>query len=441
MRMAMTYNDILAPDFSDKPYWWKSAPPQELPAVSLLPEYDVAIMGSGITGLRAAIDLARGGARVVVFESEQLGSGASRRNAGFLGRVLKKSFRDIEKKDGLAKAKAVYSELQAAFRSVIELVEREGIACHLAECGRFIAATSPAHQEILVAEMQALQQYMGQPFEVISRERVRDEMGSSNYFGGVVIPDLASLHPGLYHKGLGEIALKAGVTILTGCPVHSINRAQSGPRHRVVTTRGTVAAQDVIVATNGYTPRALKRYARRVIPFNGYLAVTEEISPNLLREIIPHGRTIIDSNTNIDFFRPAPDSARLMFGGDTGANMAPAGELAARMHAILVRTFPQMEGVRISNVWTGKCAGTFDMMPHLGCHDGVWHGMGYNFAGVPMGTYFGEKIAQQILHPSSEPSVFMNAPEATMPFYNGSPWFVPLAMRYFDWQDRRLGAR
>ena len=37
------------------------------------------------------------------------------------------------------------------------------------------------------------------------------------------------------------------------------------------------------------------------------------------------------------------------------------------------------------------------MMPHIGCHDGIWYGMGYNFAGVPMGSFFGLKIAQKIL--------------------------------------------
>jgi glycine/D-amino acid oxidase-like deaminating enzyme len=436
--MKQNVNSIVAPDFSDQPYWWRSAAPEEMPSTPLSPRYDVIVVGSGITGLRAAIDLARAGAKVVVFEKDRIGSGASRRNAGFLGRVLKKSFRDIEKKDGHPKAMAIYSELNRAFRSVGEFVQKEGIQCHLTECGRFIAATSPAHQAVLVAEMESLRKNLGLPFEIVAPADVRTEMGADIYHGGIVVPDLASLHPGLYHKGLTELALAAGVTMVTSCAIHSVDRLQDGTKFSVATDRGRFGAENVIVATNGYTPQHLKWHARRLIPFDGFMAATEEISQELLDEVIPHGRTIIDSNTNIDFFRPAPDSRRLMFGGATGSPQAPPEVLAERMHRLLVRVFPQMAEVKLSNVWTGKCAGTFDMMPHMGNHDGLWHGMGYNFAGVPMGTYFGQKIAEQILQPASERSVFMSSSLSTLPFYQGNPWFVPLVMKFFEWQDRRL---
>ena len=94
--------------------------------------------------------------------------------------------------------------------------------------------------------------------------------------------------------------------------------------------------------------------------------------------------------------------------------------------------------VKLSHVWTGQCAGTFDMMPHIGCHDGIWYGMGYNFAGVPMGSFFGLKIAQKILGLPVDASAFESATFSTLPFYRGSPWFLPLAMRYFAWKDARL---
>jgi len=111
------------------------------------------------------------------------------------------------------------------------------------------------------------------------------------------------------------------------------------------------------------------------------------------------------------------------------------------MRDILRRVFPQIADVRFSNVWSGLCAGTFDMMPHLGGQDGLWYGMGYNFAGVPMGTYFGGKLAEHVLDPSAAPSIFAQQSFGTMPFYNGNPWFVPMVMRFFDWQDKRLARR
>ena len=77
-------------------------------------------------------------------------------------------------------------------------------------------------------------------------------------------------------------------------------------------------------------------------------------------------------------------------------------------------------------------------MPHVGGRDGVWYGFGYNFAGVPMGTYFGRVIARQILGSPEGECVFGESKVPTMPFYSGNPWFVPYAMRYFDWQDSRF---
>jgi glycine/D-amino acid oxidase-like deaminating enzyme len=102
---------------------------------------------------------------------------------------------------------------------------------------------------------------------------------------------------------------------------------------------------------------------------------------------------------------------------------------------------PDLSGVRLSHVWTGQCASTFDMMPHVGCRDGIWFGLGYNFAGVPMGSHFGVKIAQGILGLPEAHSAFGGAKFPTIPFYRGKPFFVPTAMRYFDWKDQRRAKR
>ena len=49
--------------------------------------YDVAIIGGGFTGLGAALQLAKAGAKVIVLEADQVGSGASGRNGGHLNNL------------------------------------------------------------------------------------------------------------------------------------------------------------------------------------------------------------------------------------------------------------------------------------------------------------------------------------------------------------------
>jgi len=433
-------SEIVTADLRLQPYWWDRAAPQPLPPVELRPRYDVAIVGSGYTGLRAALELARAGRSVVVLDREDPGFGASRRNAGYLGRVLKHPVDKLMKKHGAAEGIAYYRELGEAFTGVMQFIADEKIDCHLARPGRFYAANSAKHLAALEAELEGLRRHLGYGYEMVPKDRVQSEFASEAYVGGALIPDLGSLHPGLYHKGLLERTLAAGVVVAGRTEALSIARHPGDDRVEVKTARGIVLARDAIVATNGYTPAALPWHARRVIPFMAYMAATEELGERA-RATIPNNRTVLDTNTNIDFFRLAPDSPRLLFGGATGSGMTDTQAIARKLHAILARVLPQHAGVRLSHLWTGYCASTFDMMPHVGGRDGIWHGLGYNFAGVPMGTHFGLKLAQMIQGKAEGKSAFAGDAFPTFPGYRGRPWFVPLAMRWFDWKDGKMARR
>lgn len=425
----------LMQDFKNAPYWWDAAPPIPMPQQPLPRSADVVIVGAGLTGLNAALPLARAGRHVVILDREEVGFCASRRNAGYLGRTFKKSFRALTEAKGVEHAATVYRELDAALRTVLGVVADERIDCHAVRCGRFIGANAPAHYEEMAREYDAIHRNLGFEFHMVPRGEQRTELASDLYHGGVVLPDLGSIHPGLYHRGLVERALSAGVAIHSRTEVLSLDAEADGVR--ITTGRGTLTAGDVIVATNGYTPKQFSWHARRVISFTGYMAATEILTDNLFKTLIPNRRTVLDSNMNIDFVRPAPDSARILVGGSTGARLSGTDAIADRLRQILRRILPQLAEVRFSHVWSGQCAATFDMMPHLG-HDGhIWFGMGYNFAGLPMGTYFGRKIAQRILGQAEGKTIFAETPMPTMPLYTGNPWFVPYVMRYFDWRDRR----
>lgn len=423
------------PPIKFEPYWWDAARPQPHAAVALGSRYDVAVVGSGFTGMRAALELARAGRSVVVLDKDAAGSGAARRNAGYLGRVLKHSLSTLMKKHGAAQGLALYRELGEAFTDVIDLIARERIDCHLSRHGRFIAATSVKHYDALAADLEPMRRHLGYPYEMVPRPEQRREFGSDLYHGGAVIPDLAAIHSGLYHRGLMARAKEAGAVISDMTEVRAVTPERGGVQ--VVTDRGTLTAKDAIIATNGYTPRGLSWFARRVIPFQAYMAATEELTEAQLKDAIPNLRTMIDSNTNIDFFRPAPDSARLLFGGGTGIPRGDAAAIARFLHGLLRRVLPQLAAVKLSHAWTGYCAGTFDMMPHIGGRDHVWYGMGYNFAGIPIGTHFGAKLALMIQGRPEGRSAFAETPFPTLPLYSGDPWFVPMAMRYFDWKDRK----
>jgi len=423
---------------SFEPYWWRIAAPEPAAPVALASRYDIAIVGSGYTGLRAAIELLRAGRSVVVLEREDPGFGASRRNAGYLGRGLKKAFPKLREKYGGAYARAAYAEAGEAFRSTLEFIEKEGIDCHLQRCGRYIAASSAQHYEELASEMEVMNREFGYEFSLIPRSRQREEFASDAYHGGAVLPALGSLHPGLYHKGLLALVLRLGGTVSGRTEVTGIDSWKDGVS--LATGRGSIRAGAAIIATNGYTPPGFAWHARRLIPFTAYMAATEPLASDRFASVIPAGRTVLDTNFNIDFFRRAPDSNRILFGGATGSGLSDNHAIAARLKQILVHVLPQLADVALDHVWTGRCAGTFDYLPHMGRGDRVWYALGYNFGGLAMGSYLGARLARRIMDPAEEQSVFEQHPFPTMPFYRGKPWFLPLAMKWFDFKDGKKRA-
>jgi glycine/D-amino acid oxidase-like deaminating enzyme len=197
-----------------------------------------------------------------------------------------------------------------------------------------------------------------------------------------------------------------------------------------------VKARQVIVATNGYSGDALPWFKRRMMPFDAYQTVSEPLGAELVRQLLPGDRTYIDWNFNVDWMRRAPDDpTRIIFGGLTGGRNQDLRIMAERLHLRLLRMFPELASLRFDHVWTGKCAGTFDLYPHIGVHEGVHYAVGYCFAGVPMGTLFGLKLARRILGLKGGDSAF-DRPIPSSPLYWGNPWFVPYAIRWLSRNDR-----
>lgn len=429
--------DLFTTDFANKPYWWDAAPPTPTPHLDLPKSTDVVIIGSGVTGLSAALTLARDGRSVLVLDSEDPGSGASRRNVGLLNRKPKASFAELEKLGGPALADRVYREQYEALQSTIRLIRDERIACHLDICGRYVAATSPGAYRALEKDLEISKRRLGWDYEMVPPARQHTQTGSNRYFGGVILPDLGSLHPGLYHLGLLERAIKAGALIQGRTPALSFKREDG--TGKVVTDRGTITAREIIVATNGYTPKRFGWFARRLIPFNGYVAATEVLPESVLDKVLPAKRPVLESRFDQNVLRRAPDSARLIVCGRTGSTMKSAEDIAAAMREIVTYMQPELAGVRFYRAWSGQCAGTFDMRAHIGkTADGIRYAMGYNFGGLLIGTYFGRKLAQQILGSAEGETVFEQLKFPVMPLYDGTPWFVPLAMKYFNWKDRKF---
>jgi glycine/D-amino acid oxidase-like deaminating enzyme len=426
---------LFAPGFKDTPYWWDAAPPETAVPRAPPPRGDVAIVGSGITGLNAALVLARAGRSVVVLDAEDLGYGASTRNAGYVGRSLKHSFGDLMRGHGVDYAVKVYREMQAAFDAVVERVRDEQIDCGFKICGRLVLTHTRRQYDDLAGELALRKTHLGTDFTMLPRGAVRGEFASDLYEGAALIPDLGAIHPGLYHRGLRERVANAGVTMIGRTPVERIVPVDGGG-FDVATAQGTVRARDVLVATNGYTGDFAPWLQRRLIPFDAYMIATEPLAPALMNRLLPTDRTYIDHVHDIISMRRSPDGTRILFLWRTGTRQTGAREKGRQLWRDAARIIPEIATLKLSHSWTGRCAGTFDLWPHLVTHDGIHFAGGYCFAGVPMGTYLGTKAGHRILGNKAGETVFAERGFPTVPFYSGNPWFVPHLMSWYGLRDR-----
>jgi glycine/D-amino acid oxidase-like deaminating enzyme len=371
---------------------------------------------------------------VTVIDAGDPGSGASSRNTGSMGRTFRHKFSGLLAEFGVDRAVAIYRDVSAAYEYAAGLIVNEQIACHLEQCGRFTAAMSPQHFQGMRKELEIRKKHLRVQDYVVSPEELRNEIGFGSYHGGLTVPDTSTIHPGLYQLGLLARASDAGVNVIANTEVTKIRRAAD--KFVVVTPRGRIAANDVIVATNGYTGRATPYLRRRVIPFPAFIMATEPLDDALLRSVLPGGRVFQESRGNPFFMRFSPDRTRLLFGGLTGTQ-EDARAMGMRLHSALVGLAPQLKSVKVSRAWTGNCAATFDIYPHLGVHEGIHYAMGYCFAGISMGTWFGHKVALRVLRAKDAATAFDGMPFESRPYYWGKPWFLPIAVAKINREDRQ----
>lgn len=416
------------------PYWWDQAPRPVLPDAAPPAQVDVAIVGSGYTGLHAALQTARGGRSTVVIDAGDAGFGCSTRNGGQISTSIKPPLAVLARRHGMQRAVEIVREGQRSLAWTGDFIREEGIDCDFGVVGRFHAAHNAARFEALAAAATHQPKGLEVGAEVVPRAEQRGEIGSDTYYGGVVYTQHASLHPARYHQGLLGRATAAGAEIVPHCAVTAI--ARDGARFRVATAQGTTLARDVVVATNGYTGALTPWLQRRVIPIGSYIIATEPLGEDVTATLLPRNRIVSDTRKVVFYYRLSPDRRRVLFGGRVSfkeTNTALSGPV---LHREMLKVFPQLGNVRISHSWGGIVAYTFDEMMHCGRHDGVYFAGGYCGSGVGMAGYLGMRIGQQVLGLAEGGTAFDDLPFATRPFYRGNPWFLAPAISYYRWRDR-----
>ncbi|MCB0958527.1 MAG: FAD-binding oxidoreductase [Acidimicrobiales bacterium] len=419
----------LAPDYAEVPLWTDEAPLVE-PGREPLPESaDAVVVGGGYCGLAAATELARRGHDAVVVDREALGWGASSRNGGMVIPELKVGPARLERRYG-ALGRRLFDSVNEAFDLVEQLVG-EGIDCGYERTGQLYLAHHPRlvdHLRHEADEMRAA----GQPAHFVPASELWSEIGSDQYFGGLVLERTGGLQPARFHQGLVARAAAAGVGLHPHTEARAIER--SGSRVRVTTDRGDIDAGAVVVATNAYADRLVPALQRRVLPVGSYIIATERLDPDVAAAVNPHRRMFVDTKNFLFYWRLTADG-RMVFGGRR--SLAPVSIAEARdfLHASMMRIHPQLRDVAITHAWGGNVAITFDRMPQAGVLDGVHYATGCNGSGVALNTWLGARVGAWVAGDDAPPFTELRAPR--IPLWSLRRAYLPVVGQWYRWRDRR----
>jgi len=394
-------------------YWVASAgtPPEDDGPVTQDFDVDVAVIGSGSTGMSTALYLAQDhGISAVVLEANQTAWGCSSRSGGqgqnASGRLTRSQW--IERW-GLDTAKALDTEIRTGFDN-FKALTRE-IDCDAIDGGHLYVAHRKEKVAYLAEQTRVRRDIFGYQAKMLTAPEFREQYcDERDAHGAMWEPDGVGVHPLKFTFGLMRKARALGVKVHTASPVQGWTTV--GGIHHLQTPGGVVRAKRVAVCTGGYTGQALNPMLKnKILPIlsnsvtTRVLTVAELAACNFRSHVF-----MTDTRTLRFYYRLLPDN-RLQLGSRSaisGADAEDPGHLKLLTDAI-ARKFPPLAGIAIEHSWWGWVDVSHDMMPRITRPDPaqtVWHALGYGGNGVSFSTWAGKRLAQRVAGKDGHDAVF-----------------------------------
>jgi glycine/D-amino acid oxidase-like deaminating enzyme len=315
------------------------------------------------------------------------------------------------------------------------LIAEEKIACDFRRAGKLKLASKPAHFDAIARNFEAVNREVDPDTALLSAGDLQPEIGSP-FFGAMLSRKSAMMHMGRFAAGLAEAAARHGAIIFEKAAV--TDRDRVGKDHRLKTARGSLSADQILLATGAYTTSNFGYFRRRIIPVGSFIIATRPLTDAEVASVMPGNRTCVTSMNIGNYFRLSPDK-RLIFGGrarfSATSDQRSDAKSAVILKQSLARIFPQLAGVEIDYCWGGLVDLTKDRYPRAGCHDGIWYAMGYSGHGAQLSTHLGMIIADAVLG-RADRNPMKDVDWPAVPGHFGKPWFLPFVGAYYRILDR-----
>ncbi|WP_022979208.1 FAD-binding oxidoreductase [Ideonella sp. B508-1] len=363
---------------------------------------DVAVVGGGLAGLTAALDLARMGHQVTLLEAKQVGWGASGRNGGQAIHGLACDQSVIEDQLGLDDARRVWSMSLEALELLQTRMQQFQIDAEWRQGYIGVATNARKGAELMQWADRMAQVYQAE-FTRIPAADMSRWVASPRYHSGLYDPQSGHLHPLKYALGIARAAAAAGVRIHEETPVTAL---ETGPVITLRTARGTLRAKKVLLAGNVYLQGVAEPLERRIMPVGTYIVCSEAMDPALADSLIPTRSAVCDTNFVLDYLRTTNDH-RMLYGGRVSYSTVTPPNLAESMRRRMVQTFPQLKDVKVQYAWGGFVDITMNRAPDFGrLRDNLYYLQGFSGHGLALTGLAGRLVAEAMNGDASRFDVF-----------------------------------
>lgn len=396
-------------------------------------EADVCVIGAGYTGLSTALFLLEHGFSVAVLEAAKVGFGASGRNGGQIVNSYSRDLDSVERSVGTEQARLIGAMAFEGGEIIRDRVKRYAIECDLKNGGVF-AALNAKQMKHLEAQKQLWERYGYGQLELLDQTGIRNVVASDCYHGGMLDHGGGHIHP--LNLALGEAAAieSLGGTIFEQSPAIHIDRGASPVVH---TEHGQVTAKFVVVAGNAYLGNLVPELAAKSMPCGTQVIATEPLPDDVAARLLPQDYCVEDCNYLLDYYRLSADK-RLIYGGGVVYGARDPADIESIIRPKMLKTFPQLAGIKTEFAWTGNFLMTLSRLPQVGrLGDNIYYSQGCSGHGVTFTHVAGKVLAEALRGQAERFDAFASLRH--YPFPGGQTFSAPfsaLGAAYYSLRDR-----